>query len=461
MKPVERPTSEPNSLSPLDETPGLCLGCSACVTACPVTAADGRFAGPKTLGPAFFRRLAGGWPGQPDLGPEQALSLGADLCLQCHQCDLACPAGLPVSWFVRQAKALAVAGEAGGRGPLARSLERLVTDQERFGSLAARTRRLRRLAYTLSPKLARAAEATVLSVLGLSPARRLPPPPPVTLSRWLASTRRPQDERDRPPVILFAGCHARFYDPGVGRAAVTVLRAAGYRVLLPDQVCCGSPALGRGRLDQAARAAAANLRLLTQASRSSRGPVPVVSPCPSCTLALRRDLPRLTRAPEARELAGRVWDLGEFLDGPARASLDRALRPSGPEPKGAWAYHMPCHLRALGTGRVFPGLLEHYGLGRPLDPGPAADGCCGMAGLAGLRREGYERSLTVGSPALGAYRRLARPAGATAPDAPPEPTVLSDCPACRWQIAEATGLPTAHPVEWLADALRPATPPSR
>ncbi|HCJ11302.1 MAG TPA: hypothetical protein DHW14_09110, partial [Clostridiales bacterium] len=45
--------------------PDACLGCSSCVAVCPVASSDGRFAGPKVLGPAFERLLAGPWPGEP------------------------------------------------------------------------------------------------------------------------------------------------------------------------------------------------------------------------------------------------------------------------------------------------------------------------------------------------------------------------------------------------------------
>ena len=66
-----------------------------------------------------------------------------------------------------------------------------------------------------------------------------------------------------------------------------------------------------------------------------------------------------------------------------------------------------------------------------------------MGGLNGLTRDGHAASLAAGAPVLEAYRTLARE----------NPTVLSDCPVCRWQIADATGLPTAHPVQRLAALL--------
>lgn len=433
---------------PAASAPDTCIGCAACVTTCPVAASDGRFAGPKALGPALRRRAPGGWPGETGFGPDAAAALGADLCLQCHQCDLACPSGLAVSTFTRQAKELALQRP---EGRFASFASNLVADQERFGRLVGIATGARRTARILSPRLAVAAERVGLGLLGLSRSRSLPAPPRASFAAWLQATRRPEVEHGRPPALLFAGCHIRFHDPAVGRAATTVLRAVGYQVILPGQVCCGSPALGSGREELGARAVAANLRLLTHASERLGGGVPIVSPCPSCTLALRRGLPEFAPGQASDDLARQVWDLGEFLDGPARGALHRAFSERGarkgsrgePPVTRPWVYHMPCHLRALGTGRVFPWLVEEAGFGPPADPGPAADGCCGMGGLSGLTRDGHGRSLITGSPVLEAYRALSGPSA---------PTVLSDCPACRWQAGDATGLATAHPVEWLARA---------
>jgi len=423
--------------------PESCLGCCSCVAACPVVASDGGFAGPKVLGPALSRRLDRGWPGEDALTPQDLLALGAEKCLQCHQCDLACPLGIPVSALTRRAKTLACGASAEG-GPAGRG-QRLLLNQDRLGPLAAVARVPRLAARALAPGLAAGLEGLGAGLLGLSPSRSLPEPGAIDFSRWLQATRRPEVEANRPPVVFYAGCHTRFYDPRAGRAAVTVLRAAGYRVVLPPQVCCGSPALSAGEEGRAVRSIEAIVRLLRQASDRLGGGVPIVSPCPTCTLTIRRTAPELLPGTEAASLATQVWDLGEFLGGPARRRLE-GLLDTGPDAAAsgsAWMYHTPCHLRALGAARPFPELLADLGLGRPLDLGPEADGCCGMGGFAGLTRTGYPQSLAAGARVLESYGSAARAAGAG-------PLVLSDCPTCRWQIADATGLDTAHPVELLA-----------
>lgn len=433
--------------------PDSCLGCSSCVLACPVASSDGRFAGPKVLGPAFERLLGGPWPGEPGLGPRDAEELGADLCLQCHQCDLACPAGVRVSSLTRGAKALA---RRLPKSAHRRLTDDLLADQELFGRIAAVVRWPRSLLHGVSPWLGRAVDGFAGRLVGLHPRRRFPRPPRQSFRAWFEATRRPREERGRQPVILFVGCHGRFHDPAVPRAAVVALRSAGYRVVPAQEVCCGSPALSVGDERRARRSLEANARLLDHLSGRLGGGVPIVSPCPSCSLSLRDLLPELVGDRRARAVAAAVWDLGEFLAGPARADLERAFDRrrhrggDGVTPAGAdkatvisWTYHTSCHLRALGVGKPFLMLLSSLEAPGRLDAGPAADGCCGMGGLSGLTREGHDLSLAAGARVLEAYRSLA-PAGAV---------VLSDCPACRWQIAEATGLKTAHPVELLAARL--------
>lgn len=446
--PAELPTELPTELRA--ETSGACIGCEACVVACPVAAAHGTFGGPKALGPGLDRRRSGGWPGDPGLGPEEATSLGASLCLQCHRCELACPLGLDVSRRTPEAKALARA-RAGPREVPAR----LTLDQERLGRLAGAARTPRRAVRAVAPGLGRRLEQLGLGLIGLDPRRTLPAPAPLDLLRWLARTRCPETERGRPVVVLFAGCHARFLDPSPAVATALVLRAAGFRVVLPRQVCCGSPALSAGEERLAAESARANAALLGHELGRLGEETAVVSPCPSCVLSLRRRLPELVGTPEAARVAAAVWDLGEFLAGPGRAGLLRAVETTTAIPHtAAWTYHTPCHLRALGVGRPFAGLLRDLGAGTWVDAGPSADLCCGMGGLYGLTRAGYGRSLETGRPALDAYRELRR-GFATGPEGgrPAEPVALSDCPACRWQIAEAAGLATTHPVELVAHRL--------
>ena len=67
-------------------------------------------------------------------------------------------------------------------------------------------------------------------------------------------------------------------------------------------------------------------------------------------------------------------------------------------------------------------------------------GCCGMAGTFGMRAGTFDLSMETGRPL---FERVA--------EAAPE-LLISECSTCRMQLAQATGLRTAHPAELLARA---------
>src|SRR6185295_4979003 len=55
-----------------------------------------------------------------------------------------------------------------------------------------------------------------------------------------------------PTVILFPDTFTTYNDPAIGRAAVHLLEAAGYEVLLPRRpICCGRPMISKGLLAEA------------------------------------------------------------------------------------------------------------------------------------------------------------------------------------------------------------------
>src|SRR5204863_9836758 len=84
-------------------------------------------------------------------------------------------------------------------------------------------------------------------------------------------------------VVLLDDCFTTYNDPQVGRSAVRVLEAAGYKVELAGLPCCGRPAISKGMLPLARELARANVRRL--APLAAQG-VPIVGCEPSCLLTL-------------------------------------------------------------------------------------------------------------------------------------------------------------------------------
>ena len=123
-------------------------------------------------------------------------------------------------------------------------------------------------------------------------------------------------DRDYPTaakqVYLFGTCVIDLFMPEAGLDAVRLLEREGLTVHFPrGQSCCGQPAYSSGNPDEARAVALAQLDLFAQ-------PWPVVVPSGSCAGMMRHHWPQLfaddpANAAKAQELAGRVYELSEFL----------------------------------------------------------------------------------------------------------------------------------------------------
>ena len=171
-------------------------------------------------------------------------------------------------------------------------------------------------------------------------------------------------------VQLLVTCLVDSLRPEVGFAVVDILERAGIAVDAPaGQTCCGQPAFNAGSWDDA-RAMARHVVDVFGASE-----LPVVVPSGSCGDMVIHQAPALLAddpayAARARELAGRTWELTEFL-------VDvLGMTQLGARSAGRVAYHPACHgLRGLGLEHQPEALLDQVaGISavRSTRPGPAA-----------------------------------------------------------------------------------------
>ena len=108
-------------------------------------------------------------------------------------------------------------------------------------------------------------------------------------------------------VALFIPCYVDQLAPRVGLACVELLERLGCRVSFdPQQTCCGQPFVTTGALAEAARLARRHLRIFERAEA-------VVCPSASCVATVRHRYAELVGDADARALAARTFELGEFL----------------------------------------------------------------------------------------------------------------------------------------------------
>ncbi|MFG3507943.1 FAD-binding and (Fe-S)-binding domain-containing protein [Streptomyces sp. NPDC047821] len=335
-----------------------------------------------------------------------------DLCLSCKGCRSDCPVGVDMATYKAEFLHHHYAGRprpaahyAMGRlpywlrlaAPLARPLNALVGVRP----LAALAKR----------------------VAGIAPERDLPSLAPETFRAWFA--RRGAGAGD---LLLWPDTFTDHLAPSVGRAAVTVLEAAGLRPALPPgRVCCGLTYVSTGQLDHARRVMRRTLDTMAPVLGS-----PVVVLEPSCAAALRTDLPELLPDdPRAHRLAASVRTFAQALEEHAPdwrpPRLDRPV-----------AGQTHCHQHAVLGDAAERRLRERAGL-----TGELSGGCCGLAGNFGFERGHYDVSVAC------AEDRLLPAVRAAAPDA----ELLADGFSCRTQLDQLAGRRARHLAEVLAEGL--------
>ena len=91
-----------------------------------------------------------------------------------------------------------------------------------------------------------------------------------------------------PPVLLWPDTFNNYFHPETAKAAVEVLEAAGFRVIVPKaNLCCGRPLYDHGMLD---RAQALLLQILDELSPEIEAGIPIVGLEPSCVAVFRDEL---------------------------------------------------------------------------------------------------------------------------------------------------------------------------
>ncbi|HEX9653180.1 MAG TPA: anaerobic glycerol-3-phosphate dehydrogenase subunit C [bacterium] len=265
---------------------------------------------------------------------------------------------------------------------------------------------------------------------GISRFRKLPPFASPTFQQWFRN--RPlRNGGLKNKVALFNDTFMNYNYPEIGRAAVKILEAAGFEVLLPEKKCCGRPFLSKGMLEEARACAKYNVEKLFPLVEQG---VPIVGCEPSCMMTFRDEYPDLLNDPRVAALSENTFLVEEFL--PGEATIPLSIAPA----QKKFLLHGHCHLKALAGTAPTVNFLKRI-------PGAEVEivdsGCCGMAGSFGFEKEHYLISIAMG-------RRRLFEAVESKDD---EWEIVAPGVSCRQQIEHGTGLIAKHPVEVLAENL--------
>jgi FAD/FMN-containing dehydrogenase/Fe-S oxidoreductase len=403
------------------ETTLRCNGCGDCrvqsdrLRMCPFFHVDQiEEASPRSKA-NLMRGVAAGQVDPRLFSTDQAKEL-ADLCFNCKQCQLECPANVNIPALAIEAKAQCVAANGLSR------VDFVLSRAHSFGRLGCRMAPLANWALK-NPSL----RWLIERAFGIARQRRLPK---FARREFLRTLRNVPEDAASTDAAYFVDHFVNYHDHELGRAFLKIMELHGVKVAVPrGQQASGMAMISAGDLEGARDLAEANVRILAEFAREGR---PIICTEPTAALCLKFEYPRLLDHPDVALVADRVIEAGAFL----RQMHERGeLKTSFEEVACSFGYHTPCHLKVLSPTPPLLDILE-------LIPGVSLHrierGCSGMAGAFGLTALNYEKSLAMGAGLIAEMQQPAFQAG------------LTECSSCRMQMDQPASAPIVHPLKVLA-----------
>jgi glycolate oxidase iron-sulfur subunit len=233
--------------------------------------------------------------------------------------------------------------------------------------------------------------------------------------------------KKRGRVAVFTGCIVNFFYPQLGESLINVLHKLGYEVILPmGETCCGVSLRTLGLEKAAIQLAKKNIEIFNRLNVEA-----VVSICPTCTLAIKVEYPKLVG-----KGIDNAMDISSFLID----KLDPSLFPPLPDQPGKAVYHDPCHLKyGLKIIKEPREIIRNIGIELLKTDG---ERCCGFAGMFSFSCKDLSQGL---------LNKCVIDYSKTGAD-----KIITSCPGCMIQLTKGIEkLPVFHLIELIEDAMFP------
>jgi Fe-S oxidoreductase len=248
-------------------------------------------------------------------------------------------------------------------------------------------------------------------------------------------------------VVLLADTFNAYFEDENLHAALQVLKAAGYRVHIPQksfskqktnatpntcskEFCCGRTYLAAGMVNQAK---ASLNELVGHLAPFAEKDIPIIGLEPSCLFTLKDEALVMGLGDRAITVSKQAQLLEEFLAKEARSGkLQIQLKPAS----RPVLFHGHCHQKSFDA--VTPA-MELLKLIPNAQPKLIESSCCGMAGSFGYEAEHIEVSKQMAELSLLPTIRKSQ-----------ESWVVADGTSCRHQIADGTQRGAVHIAKILA-----------
>ena len=404
-----------------------CSGCGICrsrensLRMCPVFRALGDELGSSRAKANIIRHWMTGQLQEGDLDWQEFRKF-LDLCVNCKACSLECPAGVDISKIICAARAEYVKRKG------LRWTEMILGRNRYLSQLGSLFAPVSNFVMSLS-----VSKWLFEKIAGLDMRRDMPRFKRGTFlkagRKYLASSRPMENPIDK--AAYFVDTYANYNDHELGFAVLDVLRANGIEVILPKQRPVPLPSIVYGDVKNARRDLSFNIKHLAKAVREG---YKIICSEPSAALCLKEELRHFVSGEDARLVSENTFELMSYLNDLYRAGK---LKPVVSFISRDFAYHLPCHLQAIGGGGASVELLEKL---CGIKIAALNAGCCGLAGTFGMQKKNYDLSSKISE-------RLKK-----ALDSSSAQHVLTECAACKMQIEHISDKIVSHPIKIISEA---------
>jgi iron-sulfur cluster protein len=341
--------------NPVFKNIGQCIRCASCLNVCPVYGLVG--------GQVYGHVYAGG------IGtlltaflssPEDAEKI-QELCLNCGKCRETCPGKIDIPGLILEM----------------RSQIRSQIPPPFLHRIAIEKVLPHKKIFDFSLKAA---------APGVRFFSELPSPAPKTF-RSVFKTINQEIQRQKGTIAFFYGCLIDYLYPEIGASIVSLLNKAGYRVVLPGQICCGAPAIYMGLEKSARKMAEENLIHLADNSTNYDY---IVTACPTGTVMLTKhwqhqckDDPTLLT--KAETVAGKTIHFIQLSDILQKQDAFLTGSSQSPAKEINITYHYSCHLKRECGIETQPREVLSEVPGVNWLEMDEADRCCGFAGSYSMK----------------------------------------------------------------------------
>lgn len=223
-------------------------------------------------------------------------------------------------------------------------------------------------------------------------------------------------------VIFFSGCYYNLVEPSISEKAIQLLEDIGYHVYLPEQYCCGIPAISKGLIDKTKKNIEKNVKawghLVNEVDY-------IVSACSSCSFALKKEWQYIIEDSVINTIAKKTVLVSEILDS-KKELIFRELKMIG-------LYHMPCHLKFQSNSNASLELMKSI---NKFEIYNIESNCCGLAGSFGVYNKNIQISNLIGEDLKKRIERYNK-----------YDLLVTDCPSCRMRLTSISRKDVLHPVE--------------